>query len=584
MSKCDTKKPLVVILSRRRIETNTRVVRQANALIERGFRVRVFAFTQPHAELLKDSDAKFTAFPPEKLSAMEPEWTIREKYAIVRPLPQRVIRYANLLKRIQRFFARGRRGPGRSKRWIRAIYRRTGLRTVVRTARRAGRGVAKVLGLDSLSSRRLGRAVLGPPVRVVRSFNAWVASVRARFNKRTLFQWLSDYVRSGGRSGGFLSPIESQVQNLLRRSIRKMDRSESVYQNYLTALQELDSDSVQGVALGYVWSEIDVCFARSVLEALRESEDVALIQSHDYMSLIPARIVSSELGCRLIYDAVEIAEDRAHAAHSVEIRKEFEKDLYEIHEEIICECAGLITVGEGLQRWYAERYGITPPTVVRNCRYFVELAKNNQIRIESGFTSDDDLVIAWWGGGYPDQGIMFLLDLLVHLDNRYKLVMLTEFAPGWAEFESEVHERIRNDELKRRVCILPFKSPNYLIEFASGADLGVIPRPPENSLNVKWSLPNKFFEMVMARLPIAVTDLPNMVDLVEKYGNGVVVDYNDAAKSSVAISEIGKRIVAGELDEVCEGVAKELSWDREKLNYAGFVEGVLDDQAVLSSY
>ena len=40
-------------------------------------------------------------------------------------------------------------------------------------------------------------------------------------------------------------------------------------------------------------------------------------------------------------------------------------------------------------------------------------------------------------------------------------------------------------------------------------------------------MPNKFMEMVMARLPIAVSELVEMQALIERYGIGRVFDVRD---------------------------------------------------------
>ena len=65
-----------------------------------------------------------------------------------------------------------------------------------------------------------------------------------------------------------------------------------------------------------------------------------------------------------------------------------------------------------------------------------------------------------------------------------------------------------------RVHFLAPRDPLDLVPYVSGADLGVIPRPSEH-LNNFFSMPNKFMEMVMARLPIAVFRLGDMAAAVD---------------------------------------------------------------------
>jgi hypothetical protein len=84
-------------------------------------------------------------------------------------------------------------------------------------------------------------------------------------------------------------------------------------------------------------------------------------------------------------------------------------------------------------------------------------------------------------------------------------------------------------------------APNDLSPYASGADVGIIPFPVSATLSISLTLPNKFYEMVMARLPIVKTDLPNIKLLVNRFGNGLVVDEKNFGQVVSEIRDLIKR-------------------------------------------
>lgn len=61
-----------------------------------------------------------------------------------------------------------------------------------------------------------------------------------------------------------------------------------------------------------------------------------------------------------------------------------------------------------------------------------------------------------------------------------------------------------------------------IVPAANGADIGYFVQP-DVSLQKRYTLPNKFFEYVMAGLALCVSDLPEMAALVRRHDLGVVV-------------------------------------------------------------
>lgn len=73
-----------------------------------------------------------------------------------------------------------------------------------------------------------------------------------------------------------------------------------------------------------------------------------------------------------------------------------------------------------------------------------------------------------------------------------------------------------------RVRIDPPVPFNEMVPRANEADIGFFVQP-DISLQKRFTLPNKFFEYVQARLALCVADLPEMARLVKEHGLGVLV-------------------------------------------------------------
>lgn len=77
--------------------------------------------------------------------------------------------------------------------------------------------------------------------------------------------------------------------------------------------------------------------------------------------------------------------------------------------------------------------------------------------------------------------------------------------------------------LGNRVRFLPPVPFAELITFSHGYDVGVFLVPPA-SFNLRFTLPNKFFEFIQARLAVAIGPSCEMAPIVQRYDCGIIAD------------------------------------------------------------
>ena len=82
------------------------------------------------------------------------------------------------------------------------------------------------------------------------------------------------------------------------------------------------------------------------------------------------------------------------------------------------------------------------------------------------------------------------------------------------------------------------------------------------SLQKKYTLPNKFFEYVMAGLALCVSDLPEMARIVRGYDLGLLVPGADPQKIAEMLNSLDEKKINYYKQQSLKA-AKELCWEVE---------------------
>ncbi|MGB3829093.1 MAG: glycosyltransferase family 1 protein, partial [Ornithinimicrobium sp.] len=112
-------------------------------------------------------------------------------------------------------------------------------------------------------------------------------------------------------------------------------------------------------------------------------------------------------------------------------------------------------------------------------------------------------------------------------------------------------------------------SPGELGERLARSDVGVFVLPPL-TFNYRYTLPNKFFDYVQARLGIIVGPSPEMAGLVQRHDLGLVLDDFSAAELAAALDALTDEQVAA-FKGASDRLAAELSAERQIQGWAAAV-------------
>lgn len=216
------------------------------------------------------------------------------------------------------------------------------------------------------------------------------------------------------------------------------------------------------------------------------------------------------------------------------------------------------TVAAGLGDLYAQRYAVPPLRIIRNSPAYEALRPSP--------VDPDTIDLVYHGNADLSRGLGLLAVAVPLLEPRFRLhLMLTG-----TEADKNALRTLLSEHADRVV----YHDPVPVAEIArriNDWDLEIIFYPPTIP-NLKYSLPNKFFEAIEGRLGVVAGESPEMARLIREYRVGAVVDGwrgEDLAATINALS--ADDIVA--IKAATEAAAKVLNSQTERLVFQDLLTG-----------
>lgn len=265
------------------------------------------------------------------------------------------------------------------------------------------------------------------------------------------------------------------------------------------------------------FSYLNDCALTCMALVLRLGPEV--VHAHDLVTLSGAALAASSLSCRFIYDAHEL---ERHTNYWFLNR--WTKHWMTRYETVLSRQAdAVITVCDSIAGWLAREYGIRRPLVVLNAPTgappaFSSVEHEQCIRRKLAL-ADSIPLVAYVGSITIDRGLERCVRSLAYLPN----VHFAAVGPRYEVTEAEMkHAADEIGVLDRLHFVDPVPS-DQVMTFVRGADCSVM-AIQNVCLSYYFCFPNKLLESVLAGLPVAVADLPEMRAFVEKHRVGVVMD------------------------------------------------------------
>ncbi len=298
------------------------------------------------------------------------------------------------------------------------------------------------------------------------------------------------------------------------------------------------------------WKPIQVLkYLEFVAKVVWRYRDVKIIHCND-LNTLPVGLMIKLLGrnVRVVYDCHEYETEMNGL-------KGFEKKVMSWLERCLIRYANaVITVSESIASEYARLYAIPEPYLVLNCPAYIKQKKKNLFRERFGIRSNQ-LIFLYQGGLSKGRGIEILLNAFAKRpDDRCVLVCM-----GYGSLESTVQEFARRNSV---IFYHPAVDQNVLLDHTSSADFGVS-FIEDSCLSYRYCLPNKFFEYLMAGIPVLTSNLFEMRRMVEAESVGLVAESNDLEGFMKAL-ELALDLDIVEMRRNVELVQRRYCWEEQE--------------------
>jgi glycosyltransferase involved in cell wall biosynthesis len=290
------------------------------------------------------------------------------------------------------------------------------------------------------------------------------------------------------------------------------------------------------------------------------------VHANDLTTLLAGWLLARGRGVPLIYDAHEMwSENVSYDGQEWVPMPLWLRRLARCFEGfLVRSVARLITVSPSICTEMQRRYKIAQtPYLLAN---YPELALLHgkqrtlpSIRALCGLT-DDHFVTLYLGGVNPLRNIENVIQAHQYLPEECVFVIR---GPGVDEYGRDYQALAQALGLEQRIFCLPPVAMDEVIGGAAGADCGIV-MLRNICKNFYWFYPNKFFEYMLAGLPVAVSHFPDVTAHVEREKCGVVFDPDSPQSIAEALQWLYEHPEEAQAmgRRGCEGVLREYNWDK----------------------
>jgi len=314
---------------------------------------------------------------------------------------------------------------------------------------------------------------------------------------------------------------------------RKLHNSPPLYRSYRTIRMQLIFNN------GFLfYAEYAI---RLFLLLLFSKKDILL--ANDLDTLLPNYLISVLQRKKIVYDSHELFTEIPELIDRPFTRKTWGR----LEQWIVPKLQNTYTVCQSIATTYNQAYN-TSFKVVRNLPV---QKKTNPGSL--GIDSAGKKIILYQGAINMGRGLEYFIDCMQYLDDFIFVLV------GSGDILSQLQTRVAEGGLEQKVFFLGKKLPEALFKITPLADIG-ISAEEDLGLNYRFALPNKIFDYIQAEVPILVSNLPEMKQIVLQHKVGELIKETQPKKLAAQIQEM----VHVDFSEALNSAKKTLTWEGEK--------------------
>ncbi|WP_312991346.1 glycosyltransferase family 4 protein [Chryseobacterium flavum] len=277
-------------------------------------------------------------------------------------------------------------------------------------------------------------------------------------------------------------------------------------------------------------------------ELKNKADQYTILHANDIDALVPNYLISRKLNIPLIFDSHEIFSEMPA------IQGKMSQKLWRyVEKTIIPKLTYMITASNSYAQWFQNKYKIMPVVVQnapRRLNFNIEIPENHP------------KIILYQGAVNPFRGIDKVILAMRYLD--HVVLKIAGDGPRKQEYENLVI----NENLQHKVQFLGKLNPEDLRNMTLSADCGMSIEENEGE-SYFYSLPNKVLDCIQARVPLILSDFPEMQNIKKRFDVGEIIKNHTPEAIAEAIKTVlnnGRLSYQAELEKASEI----LCWENEE--------------------
>ncbi|PCJ01396.1 MAG: glycosyl transferase group 1 [Flavobacteriales bacterium] len=270
--------------------------------------------------------------------------------------------------------------------------------------------------------------------------------------------------------------------------------------------------------------------------------------SNDLDTLWANYIVAKWKNKQLVFDSHEYFTEVPELVNRPKVQQFWKR----IERNILPKLKHVLTVSPSIAELFKQEYNIDVK-LLRN----VPALNKNSVDVEN-IKIEGKKILIYQGAINVNRGIEYMVKAMQYIDNAFLYIA------GYGDVSNEIEQLITSLSLQEKVKMLGEIPLEKLHGYTQQADLG-LSLEEDMGLNYRFALPNKLFNYIQAELPVLVSYLPEMKNLVNQYQLGETIEKHDAKHIAEKInSMLSNEQQMNVWKANAKKAALELNWEKEK--------------------